>query len=75
MNKDLLQQLNIFEGAMAPLDPPVSRSLVRFMRENGSRLTGKSANFDGFVVWRHPVIDSQQLALNVAFIKKVYTVV
>ena len=28
MNKDLLQQqLKIFEGAMAPLDPPVSRSL------------------------------------------------
>ena len=29
MNKDLLQQLKIFEGAMAPLDPPVSRSLPK----------------------------------------------
>ena len=28
------------------------------MRENGSPLTGKSANFDGFAVLRHPMIDS-----------------
>ena len=38
------------------------------MRENGLWLTGKNANFGGFAVLRHPIIDPHMKVLYVEYI-------